>query len=119
LRSVTVELSTEVPNDRVRLQVVHTDISSSAELNRELAAGNDTLANSEVVFQTEVPTTDTPPAAMVGPTGDTSPEPGWSFALVTLSPTHWAGGCQTGFYQVTNRSRGALGHSEWFRCRKD
>ena len=114
LRAVTVTLTTEVPHDRVRLQVLYTDISSVAELNRELAAGNGTLASAEVVYEREVSTTDTP----LGPTGYSSPQPGWSFARVSLSPRDWTGGCETGFYNVTNRSRGGSGYSEWFRCRK-
>lgn len=99
LNSIAVTLSLDVSDATVRLQVVNVD-------------------SKEVVFEEQVSTTDTPPAALLGPTGDTSPEPNRSFWSGTLYPTDWNGGCQAGRYQIRYSSAtGGSGDSEWFSCR--
>jgi hypothetical protein len=110
LNSVAITLTMHVAEARIHLQVLHTDAS--------IAAVNRGKETSELVFQDELSTTDKPPAVLVGPTGDASPRPGWSFWSGTLYPSDWDGGCQTGLYQLSFLSAGEAGDSEWFRCRK-
>ena len=113
LNSIAVTLSVPVANARVQLQVLHSDAPST-----ELYRGK---GSREVVFQSEVSTTDTPPAVMLGPTGSsgpTPPEPGNSFWSGTLSPGDWNGGCQTGLYEIHYLAGSEVGDSEWFRCRE-
>lgn len=109
LSSVSVMLSLHEANARVHLEVLHSDAPSI-----ELYRGK---GKTEVVFRGDVSTTDTPPAVAVGPTGDASPEPGWSFWSGTLSPSDWTGGCGTGLYAIQYvTSSSDFGRSEWFRC---
>ena len=125
LRSIAVTLSLDFANARVQLQVLHSDASST-----ELYRGK---GSKEVVFQSQVSTTATPPAVLVGPTGDASPEAGRSFWSGTLFPSDWNGGCQSGLYGIrylaipsaasfatATKEPGSeeVGDSEWFRCRE-